>query len=118
MSASRDKQASRHCLRKRTNSRGPRSVRFVPKADLYTVAKSVVIRSPRRTLKRNPGNVVDVGAANTAGLESLGTVAYEPLWWFHRREDQGGGGDGFGGRQTASGPEGRRGGGPLLELSH
>jgi len=29
-----------------------RYVCFVPKADLYTVSKSVLIRSPRRTLKR------------------------------------------------------------------
>src|SRR5262249_48753799 len=28
-----------------------------------------------------------VGAANAAGLESLGAVAYEPLWWFRRREN-------------------------------
>src|SRR5262244_4670164 len=27
-----------------------------------------------------------VGAENTSGVESLGTVFYEPMWWFHRRE--------------------------------
>jgi len=47
-----------------------------------------------------------VGAANTAGLESLGTVAYEPLWWFHRRENQGAGADGLRGRKIAIGPQG------------
>jgi TRAP-type uncharacterized transport system substrate-binding protein len=47
-----------------------------------------------------------VGAANTAGLESLGTVAYEPLWWFHRRENQGVGADGLRGRKIAIGPQG------------
>ena len=25
-------------------------------------------------------------AADSSELESLGTVFYEPLWWFHRRE--------------------------------
>src|SRR5215467_2122105 len=47
-----------------------------------------------------------VGAANMAGLESLGTVAYEPLWWFHRRENQGVGADGLRGRKIAIGPQG------------
>jgi hypothetical protein len=47
-----------------------------------------------------------VGAANTAGLESLGAVAYEPLWWFHRRENQGVGADGLRGRKVAVGPQG------------
>ena len=47
-----------------------------------------------------------VGAANTAGLESLGTVAYEPLWWFRRRENQGVGADGLRGRKIAIGPQG------------
>src|SRR5262249_52208295 len=35
-----------------------------------------------------------VGAANTAGLGSLGTVAYEPLWGFHQPQHPGGGGAG------------------------
>jgi TRAP-type uncharacterized transport system substrate-binding protein len=26
------------------------------------------------------------GAEETSGLESLGTLFYEPLWWFHKRE--------------------------------
>ena len=47
-----------------------------------------------------------VGAANTAGLESLGTVAYEPLWWFRRSENQGVGADGLRGRKIAIGPPG------------
>jgi len=47
-----------------------------------------------------------VGAENTAGLESLGTVAYEPLWWFRRRENQGVGAGGLRGRKIAIGPQG------------
>jgi NMT1-like family len=46
------------------------------------------------------------GGANTAGLESLGTVAYEPLWWFRRRENEGVGADGLRGRKIAIGPPG------------
>jgi TRAP-type uncharacterized transport system substrate-binding protein len=47
-----------------------------------------------------------VGAVNTAGLESLGAVAYEPLWWFRRRENQDIGTDGLRGRRIAIGPQG------------
>jgi hypothetical protein len=47
-----------------------------------------------------------VGAANTAGLESLGAVAYEPLWWFRRPENQGVGADGLRGRKVVIGTEG------------
>src|SRR5262245_41275174 len=47
-----------------------------------------------------------IGAENAAGLESLGTLAYEPLWWFHRRENQGVGADSLRGRKIAIGPEG------------
>src|SRR5262249_28385239 len=39
-------------------------------------------------------------------LESLGAVAYEPLWWFRRRENQGVGGDGLRGPKIAIGPQG------------
>src|SRR5262249_60390667 len=46
------------------------------------------------------------GAANTAGLESLGAVACEPLWWFRRREIQGVGAEGLRGRKIAIGPPG------------
>ena len=27
-----------------------------------------------------------LSSADTSGIESLGTVFYEPLWWFHKRE--------------------------------
>jgi TRAP-type uncharacterized transport system substrate-binding protein len=66
------------------------------------------------TLLRDPHSGVSVGliqggvigVANTAGLESLGTLAYEPLWWFHRRENHGVGADGLRGRKIAIGPQG------------
>jgi TRAP transporter TAXI family solute receptor len=47
-----------------------------------------------------------VGAQAAAGLESLGTVFYEPLWWFRRREIEAAGVEGLRGRKIAVGPEG------------
>src|SRR5262249_18235621 len=57
-----------------------------------------------------------VGAANTAGLESLGTVAYEPLWWFHRPANPGVGADGLRGPQVVIRAAGSGGRGPGLGL--
>jgi hypothetical protein len=45
-------------------------------------------------------------AVDTSGLESLGTVFYEPLWWFHKREIRGVGVDGLRGQKVSIGPEG------------
>jgi TRAP-type uncharacterized transport system substrate-binding protein len=45
-------------------------------------------------------------AGDESGLESLGTVFYEPLWWFHKREIQGEGLDALRGRKISIGPEG------------
>src|SRR5262249_156216 len=47
-----------------------------------------------------------VSAENISGVESLGTVFYEPLWWFHRREIGGIGLDGLRGRKISIGREG------------
>jgi TRAP-type uncharacterized transport system substrate-binding protein len=46
------------------------------------------------------------GSGDTAGLESLGTVFYEPMWWFRRREVQGIGSESLRGRKVSIGPEG------------
>jgi TRAP-type uncharacterized transport system substrate-binding protein len=54
------------------------------------------------------------GPEHVSGLESIGTVFYEPLWWFHRREVQGVGIDGLRGRKISIGPEGS--GTPALAL--
>jgi TRAP transporter TAXI family solute receptor len=62
----------------------------------------------------NPHSGVSVGlieggiarAANSSELESLGTVLYEPLWWFHRREIAGEGVDALRGKKVSIGPEG------------
>jgi TRAP transporter TAXI family solute receptor len=47
-----------------------------------------------------------VGAGQKSGLESLGTLFYEPMWWFHRREIQGEGVPSLLGRKVSIGPEG------------
>jgi len=46
------------------------------------------------------------GTGDKSGLESLGTLFYEPLWWFRRGEIQGVGVDGLRGRKISIGPEG------------
>jgi TRAP-type uncharacterized transport system substrate-binding protein len=46
------------------------------------------------------------GAGDTSGLESLGTVFYEPLWWFHKRDIRAEGIDGLRGQKISIGPEG------------
>jgi TRAP-type uncharacterized transport system substrate-binding protein len=45
------------------------------------------------------------GAGDTSGLESLGTLFYEPLWWFHKRDIRGEGIDGLRGQKISIGPE-------------
>jgi len=44
--------------------------------------------------------------ANSTELQSLGTVFYEPLWWFYKREIDGVGAEGLRGRKVSIGPEG------------
>jgi len=46
------------------------------------------------------------GADDSAGVASLGTMFYEPLWWLRRREIQAVGVDGLRGRRISIGPEG------------
>jgi TRAP-type uncharacterized transport system substrate-binding protein len=50
------------------------------------------------------GGILGVGDAS--GVESLGTVFYEPLWWFHRREVRAEGADALRGQKISIGPEG------------
>jgi TRAP transporter TAXI family solute receptor len=77
-----------------------------------SVETAELLRDPRSGVSVGlmQGGVAGVmqggGAANTAGLESLGAVAYEPLWWFRRREIEGVGADGLRGRKIAIGPPG------------
>jgi TRAP-type uncharacterized transport system substrate-binding protein len=71
-----------------------------------SVETAALLRDPHSGVSAGLMQGGVVGAANTAGLESLGAVAYEPLWWFHRRENQGVGADGLRGRKIAIGPQG------------
>jgi len=65
-------------------------------------------------LLRDPHSGVNVAlmqggiatAADSSQLESLGTVFYEPLWWFHRREILKVGVEGVRGFKVSIGPEG------------
>jgi thiamine pyrophosphate-dependent acetolactate synthase large subunit-like protein len=50
------------------------------------------------------GGILGVGDAS--GVESLATVFYEPLWWFHRREVRAEGADALRGQKISIGPEG------------
>ena len=47
-----------------------------------------------------------ISAATTSGLESLGTIFYEPYWWFRRSEIKEFGVGGLRGRRISIGPEG------------
>jgi TRAP-type uncharacterized transport system substrate-binding protein len=47
-----------------------------------------------------------LSAADMSGVESLGTVFYEPLWWFHKREIRGEEANRLRGRRISIGPEG------------
>src|SRR6516162_6134164 len=47
-----------------------------------------------------------LGVGDGSGVESLGTVFYEPLWWFHRREVRAEGADSLVGRKISIGEPG------------
>src|SRR5262249_34731276 len=82
--------------------------------------KVKVQRGPRAgsvenlTMLRDPHSGTNVAliedgilsAADTAGVESLGTVFYEPLWWFHKREIRGQEASRLRGQRISIGPEG------------
>jgi TRAP-type uncharacterized transport system substrate-binding protein len=67
-----------------------------------------------RALLRDPGSGVSVGliesgldsSGDNSRLESLGTVFYEPYWWFRKREIAPGGAEVLRGRKVSIGPEG------------
>ena len=79
-------------------------VQLVPTAG--SVQNLAMLRDPHAGVGvgLTEGGVISAG--NTSGVESLGTVFYEPLWWFRRREIQDSGADGLRGRKISIGPEG------------
>ena len=46
------------------------------------------------------------GPRDASGVESLGTIFYEPLWWFHRGAIEGAGTEALRDRKISIGPEG------------
>ena len=65
-----------------------------------------LLRDPRSgvSVALMQGGIIDPD--DSSGLESLGTIFYEPLWLFHRRELQGDGLDMLRGKKVSIGPEG------------
>src|SRR5215470_1607811 len=78
--------------------------------DLVQTAGSVenlaMLRDPRSGVSVGLVQGGIPGAGDTSGLESLGTLFYEPLWWLRRREIAGEGIDALRGRTISIGPEG------------
>jgi len=93
-------------------------VRLVPTTG--SVQNLALLRDPRSGVNVTlmQGGIGDAGAAS--GVESLGTVFYEPLWLFHRRDLQIEGTDvaNLRGRKISIGPEGSGTRALALELLH
>jgi TRAP-type uncharacterized transport system substrate-binding protein len=79
-------------------------VRLVPTAG--SVENLAMLRDPHSEVSVSlmQGGIIATGAAS--GLESLGTIFYEPYWWFSRREMQGVGVSSLLGRKISIGPKG------------
>jgi TRAP transporter TAXI family solute receptor len=79
-------------------------VRLVPTAG--SVDNLAMLRNPTSgvSVALMQGGVIS--AATTSGLESLGTIFYEPYWWFRRSEIKESGVGGLRGRRISIGPEG------------
>jgi TRAP-type uncharacterized transport system substrate-binding protein len=71
-----------------------------------SVDNLALLREPHSgvTVALIEGGIPDAGAS--AELESLGTVFYEPLWWFHQRELRVEGVEGLRGKKISIGPPG------------
>jgi TRAP-type uncharacterized transport system substrate-binding protein len=79
-------------------------VQLVPTAG--SVQTAALLRDPQSGVSVGLIQGGVIGARNASGLESLGTIAYEPLWWFRRREIEGAGHGSLRGQKIAIGPEG------------
>ena len=78
-------------------------VRLMPTAG--SVENLTLLRDPKSgvSVALMQGGIVSAGSAR--GLESLGTVFYEPCWWFRRSEVEGTGVASLRGRRISIGPE-------------
>ena len=79
-------------------------VRLVPTAG--SVENLALLHNPRSgvSVALIQGGII--GAGDSSEIESLGTVFYEPLWWFRRHENQGVGLEGLRDKKISIGPEG------------
>ena len=79
-------------------------LRLVPTAG--SVENLALLRDPHSGVKVALMQGGIVRAADSSQLESLGTLFYEPLWWFHKRDIQKEGVEGIRGMKVSIGPEG------------
>src|SRR5215470_1450046 len=79
-------------------------MRLVPTAG--SVENLALLRDPHSGVGVSLIQGGTTGAGGTSGIESLGTVFYEPMWWFRRREIEAAGVPGLLGRKISIGPEG------------
>jgi len=79
-------------------------VQLVPTAG--SVENLAMLRDPHSGVSVGLLQSGITGAGNASGLESLGTLFHEPLWWLHKREVRGVGVDALRGQKISIGPEG------------
>jgi TRAP-type uncharacterized transport system substrate-binding protein len=79
-------------------------VQLVPTAGSVDNLASLLDSNSRVSVALIEGGIF--GARDTSGVESLGTIFYEPLWWFRRRAIGGAGGESLRDRKVSIGPEG------------
>ena len=79
-------------------------VRLVPTAG--SVENLALLRDPHSGVGVSLIQGGTIGAGKTSGVESLGTVFYEPMWWFRRREIEAVGVAGLLGKKISIGTEG------------
>jgi TRAP-type uncharacterized transport system substrate-binding protein len=79
-------------------------LRLIPTAG--SVENLAQLRDPRSNVQVGFLQSGMTNGKNSPGLESLGTVFYEPLWFFYRTEYRAKGIQGLRGRKISVGPEG------------
>ena len=79
-------------------------VQLVPTAGSVENLASLLNANSRVNVALIEGGVF--GTRDASGVESLGTIFYEPLWWFHRGAIEGAGTEALRDRKISIGPEG------------
>jgi TRAP-type uncharacterized transport system substrate-binding protein len=78
-------------------------VPLVPTAGSVENLASLLRANSRVSVALIEAGVFDARA--TSGIETLGTIFYEPLWWFHRRAIEDAGIDALRDRKVSIGPD-------------